>query len=156
MTGSHVIDSSRDRFLWLRQLEKSKETWATGREGAKPDLSNLSCCPFDIIISQYNWTYLRGLLPILLRAVSNPTGHFHLPDLPLQLSPGPLAVFEPILCVPQSQQLLLQEAVLSLQKRQFSDGRQHGGFPMPSVSPQRAPHITWRHSALCLQQQLQD
>lgn len=53
---------------------------------------------------------------------SVPAAGPHVADLPLQLGSGLLAVLEAVLGGPQPQQLLLQQAVLSLQKNQLTSG----------------------------------
>lgn len=71
---------------------------------------------------QYKCPYLRILLPQLLGGRCSLTADLHVSDLPLQLGPGLLTVLEPALGIPQPQQLLLQQAVLSLQKSQLPNG----------------------------------
>lgn len=71
---------------------------------------------------QYKCPYLKRLFPQLLGCKWSTTADLHVSDLPLQFGPGPLTVLEPALGIPQPQQLLLQQAVLSLQKSQLPNG----------------------------------
>lgn len=56
-------------------------------------------------------------------------------DLPLQLGSGLLAVLEAVLSGSQPQQLLLQQAVLSLQQQQLTSGWSCSGLPVGSRGP---------------------
>lgn len=65
-----------------------------------------------------------------------PAASPHVSDLTLQLGSGLLTVLEAVLCGSQPQQLLLQQAVLSLQKNQLTSGRSCSWLPVCSDGPQ--------------------
>lgn len=81
------------------------------------------------------YPYLKSLLPQMMGGEWSPTADLQVPDLPLQLGPGLLTVLEPALGIPQPQQLLLQQAVLSLQKSQLPNGRPCIGLPISNILP---------------------
>ena len=118
----------------------------------------LSLLDFTFFFKCPLYSYLKSLVPQLLGGEWSPTADLHVSDLPLQLDPGLLTVLEPALSIPQPQQLLLQQAVLSLQKSQFPNGRPCISLPVSNISPERAPYSScrWCHGFLWLQQQLQD
>lgn len=75
--------------------------------------------------NEHSCSHVSGRLRELLRYL----------QVPLQLGPGPLAVLEPALGVPEPQQLLLQQAVLSLQENQLPEARPCIGLPLPQGAP---------------------
>lgn len=107
---------------------------------------------------QHKCSHLRSLLLQMLGGKCSPAADLHVPELPLQLCPCSFTVLEPALCIPQPQQLLLQQAVLSLQKSQLPNGWSCTGLPISTISPERAPYSSssWSYGILWLQQQLQD
>lgn len=76
----------------------------------------------------------------------------HMSNLLLQLGPSLLAVFEASLGVAQPQQLLLQQAVLSLQQGELADGSAGGGLAVLPPGTRRRR----RRCVFLLQEQLQD
>lgn len=103
-------------------------------------------------------SYLQKLFIPLLASRGSAAADFHLSDLPLQFGSSPLTVSEPALGIPQPQQLLLQETVLSLQQGQLSDGWPCVHLCILSVSPRQPSHTSRRdcHGIVRLQQELQD
>lgn len=112
----------------------------------------------SLLSCKFTCPYLKSLLPQLLGSRCSTAADLHVSDMPLQLGPGPLTILKPALGIPQPQQLLLQQAVLSLQKSQLPNGWPCTGFPISTISPERAPYSSCScfHGILWLQQQLQD
>lgn len=99
--------------------------------GTRVNLGNANKC-----------AYLNSLFP-----AAGP----HVSHLPLQLGSGFLAVFKAVLSVSEPQQLLLQQAVLSLQKHQLTGGRSRSGLPVRTDLPQTVTQ-SCRRLLLLLQQ----